>query len=80
MGAVNILVTYASGRPASGVKVVGEVGGMLGGMTAKLSTNADGHACLTWKSNTSSLANVYIDGRKHSGPFRSGETYAFSVR
>lgn len=80
MGALNIKVTHVSGRPATGVRVGGEIQGMLGGMVSQVYTNSDGHACISWRSDASALACVYVDGKRHPGPFRSGQTYAFSIR
>ncbi len=77
MGAVNVIVTFASGSGKKGARVQGEVGGFLGGMTAETRTDSDGHAVVTWTSSTGSLVALYVDGRKHAGTFRSGQTYAF---
>lgn len=80
MGATNVIVTYGSGRGQKGVRVVGEVGGFLGGMTSTVRTDADGRAVVAWQSDTGTLAAIYVDGRKHAGPFRSGQTYVFPAR
>jgi hypothetical protein len=77
MGAINVIVTYGSGRGQKGVRVVGEVGGFLGGMTSPVQTDSDGRAVVSWRSDVGTLAALYVGGRKHVGPFRSGQTYAF---
>lgn len=77
MGALTAIVTYRSGRGRKGVRVVGATGGLLGGMTAATRSDVDGRAVVTWSSATGTLAALYVDGRKHKGPFRSGGTYVF---
>lgn len=77
MGALTVIVTYASGRGRRGVRVVGSTAGLLGGMTGEVRTDGDGRAVVTWASNTGTLDALYLDGRKQRGPFRSGRSYVF---
>ena len=74
MGSLNVHVTYSSGKGKKGARVVGE---NSNGMTKTVYTDARGHACVTWTSNTGRLTNVYVDGKRHKGPFQSGGTYSF---
>ncbi|GEM_PF-6979039 len=77
MGAINAVVMNSSGRPKNRARVVGEVGGMFGGMTKETYTNADGHAVVQWSSSATHLACIYVDGKGFPGKYRSGETYVF---
>lgn len=77
MGTLNVSVTYPGGHGEKDAKVIGEAGGFIGGMTESVHTDVDGHAAVTLSSSISSLAAIYVDGKKHRGPFECGETYAF---
>ncbi len=78
MGMVNIYVTTTSGKGKKGVKVSGETSGLLGGFTKSVRTDIDGLALLEW-SSSSSLSGIYINGKKHSGTYRSGQKYVFNA-
>lgn len=78
MGSLNVHVTYKSGKGKKNVRVVGDVGGMVGGMTNAVYTDANGHANVSWSSNTGYLSTLYVGGKKYKGKFASGSTYSFS--
>lgn len=75
MPSLNIHVVGSSGK---GVKArySGKGKGFIGGSIEGGYTNSDGHGYLSWNEG-SSIASIYIDGKEHKGPFRSGETYSF---
>lgn len=76
MGVITVIVTYsASGQAAAGKKVGASVS--AGGMVSDQRTDSNGKAVLTWDSDRS-LEKIFVDGRSHSGPFRSGITKHFN--
>ena len=78
MGSLNVHITYSSGKGKKGVRVVGETSGFIGGLTKAVKTDSEGHALISWKSSTSTLSAIYVDGKKHKGKYKSGSSYAFS--
>lgn len=76
MGSVNVSVYHKSGSPASGVRVSGSVS--AGGVTATVRTSRQGHANISWSSSRG-LSKIFVNGKGHSGDYRSGQTYSFSI-
>lgn len=77
MGSLNVHVTYSSGKGKKNARAVGE---NSNGMTQTVFTDKNGHACVSWTSNTGRLTNLYVDGKKYKGPFQSGGTYSFHAK
>lgn len=75
MGSLNVHVTYSSGQGRKGVRVSGSVA--HGGMLQAVRTDSQGHAMLSWTSNSSYLDAIFIDGKKYKGKYQSGGSYAF---
>nr|VFK35765.1 MAG: hypothetical protein BECKMB1821I_GA0114274_114310 [Candidatus Kentron sp. MB] len=71
-GSCYVTVTWPSGKPHSGVRLVGSVS--WGGMTKAVHTDRQGQATITWSSNNS-LSNVYVDGKERSGCKNGGSVH-----
>ena len=75
-GACYITVSFPSGNPHSGIKVVGSV--KWGGVTSPIRTDSDGRATITWHGDNK-LTHVYIDGRDKNTTCRDGGSLSFVV-
>ena len=71
-GSCYVTVTWPSGKPHSGVRLVGSVS--WGGMTDAVYTDSRGQATITWSSNNS-LSNVYVGGKERSGCKNGGSAH-----
>ena len=73
MPSVSGTVYHSDGSPASGRRVSGLAGGMLGGMVGPTTTDSRGRFVLSWNSSATTLAKLYVDGNEVRTDVRAGD-------
>lgn len=72
-------VVYGDGSPASGYRVSGVAGGVLGGMVGPVTTDGRGRFTLSWSSSAQTLAKVIINGSTHATNVSNGDDRTYRL-
>lgn len=71
MGVISGIVTHANGQPSTMSYVNAAVGGVTGGVTARVRTDSQGRFMLTWNGECGADV-VYLDGQPVAHNIRNG--------
>jgi hypothetical protein len=76
---IYVHVSHPDGGNYSGIRVQGEVCGILGGMTSSDRTDSNGNARITFAS-TDAICTLFVNGKGYDGKWKHGSTAYFTVR